>query len=106
MNSLKTLLITENINLLGFKISTFILTSIVLFTFIFIILKIKRISIKDKLLELLFFILLIMSLLISFTYALTGEALFSQNINLRIYSLITMFVFARQVRKTWNNLIK
>lgn len=104
MSLLRSFLTKESITLFNFQVSMFILASLFVLIILVLILKFKKISLNDKLLDILFLTLLIMSLFIAFTYTLTGESLFAQSINFRLYSLIATVVFVKQAVKTWNRI--
>ena len=96
----------ESITISGFQVSVLILTSIFILIALITVLKFKKISIEDKLLDLIFLTLLIISLLAAFIYTLTGESLFAQSINFRLYSLIATIVFVKQAVKTWSRIFQ
>ena len=88
MGWIKQFLTTENIPFFDFEISTFILTSILIIMVFCIILKIKNKSISKNLINCAFLSLSSVTFLFALLNALTGEFLFSQKENVKVYMLI------------------
>ena len=95
MALLKEFLTAENIYLFGLNISTFILTAIIILLLICLTLKLKKKPIVSVLIKVTFLSLAIITLIFAFLNALTGEFLFSQTENMKLYMLIaavTLFI--------------
>ena len=104
MSFLKSFLFKETVSILDFNVSTFILAAIFLWLIIFALLKFSRKNIKG--IKLLFLTFEIISMFYAFTYALTGESLFSQQENLRIFSIIVFGFFVKQIRREFKEIYK
>lgn len=90
MGYLKTFLTSENILLFGFNISNFALTFLLILVIFCIILKIKKLSITKNLIKCTFITLSIITFLFAFLNVLSGEFLFSQKENIKLYMLIAV----------------
>lgn len=88
MSFIKQILTTENFSISDFKISTFILFAILIIVILIIVLKLKRQPIMKNLIKVTFLSLSIITFLFALLNALTGEFLFSQENNFRLYMLI------------------
>ena len=88
MVALKEFLTKESLSLFGFEISTFILTSLLILIVFCIVLKIKKKPITKNLIYCTFISLSVITFLFAFLNALTGEFLFSQKENIKLYMFI------------------
>lgn len=85
---LKEFLTSESISFLGLNISTFILSTVIILITICLILKFKKKPIIKNLIKVTFLSLSIITFLFAFLNSFTGEFLFSQKDNMKLYMLI------------------
>ena len=103
---LKEILTTETFQFLGFNISLFVLTAILIIIILAISLKLKNKPIIKNLISCVFISLTIITFLFALLNTLTGELLFSQDENMRLYMLIAMvalFIYVIETTKKMFN---
>lgn len=103
---LKEFLTTETFPFFGFNISLFVLTAIVIIVILGVWLKLKNKPIIKNLINCIFISLTIITFMFAFLNALTGELLFSQDENMRLYMLIAtvaLFIYVIETTKKMFN---
>lgn len=88
MTILHNFLTKESVPALGFNISTFFLSALIILIILMILVKIRKKSIWDNILKLCFLTLSSMALLFAFFNGITDEYLFSQKDDVRMYMFI------------------
>ncbi len=103
---LNEFLTSEKLSFLGLNISTFILTTVVILTIICIALKVRKKPIVKNLIKSTFLSLSIITFLFAFLNALTGEFLFSQQDNMKLYMFIAAVALFIYVADSLKELLK
>ena len=104
MAILKEFLTTESFSFLGFNVSSFILSAVIISIIYSLWLWKMKKQVTNNLIKVAFLSLAILTFLFAFLNALTGDFLFSQEENIQIYMFIAMVALFLYITDTTKEL--